>query len=339
MSLGNITNFRLDMSPGVPTPIIHASAGDVGRAFKANLYWNSVPYDIQGNRVTIRGTKPDRTVFEYDVDDFDRDDSWVEFTIKEQMAIVPGKVLCELREYYGDDQIGSANFILDVETAVYDPEAASESYIPSFETAIEEALENVADDIADLATAAAINDVRQYSDAASASATAAASSAAAAAVSEQNAFSGTPDGYSALVSTVNTLNNKMPISITGASPIKYIHIGQFTGINNRSQVNLTFATYGLGQWQNVPSVIYYGMQYYLNNTNAIARKIEISNDQLSGFIFGVVVDGSTADIYLKTARYWNTFLLDLLSYKNFTPNVYTLDSEPSGFTECPITDY
>lgn len=177
MAIGNSTRFTLDMVPGGMPPVIHVSAGDVGRKFSADLTYNGAPYDIQGNSITIRGTKPDNTVFEYDVDDFDVGENWVDFLIEEQMAIVSGTVRCELREYSGDDQIGSANFRMEVETAVYDPDAASESYIPSFETAIQEALENVADDIADLATAAAINDVKQYSDAASASATAAAGSA------------------------------------------------------------------------------------------------------------------------------------------------------------------
>ena len=187
MALGLYTTFTLDMVPGGAPPIIHVSAGDVGRKYTVNLTYNGVPYDIQGNVVKIRGTKPDRTVFEYPADDYEQDDSWVDFIIEEQMAIVPGQVICELREYLNDDQIGSANFVLDVETAVYDPEAASESYIPTVEAAIQEALENVADDIADLATAAAINDVKQYSDAASASATAAAGSATSAQTSAEDA--------------------------------------------------------------------------------------------------------------------------------------------------------
>lgn len=177
MALGLYTTFTLDMVPGGAPPIIHVSAEDVGRKYTVNLTYNGEPYDIQGNRLTIEGTKPDGTVFEYPVDDFEQNENWVEFLIKNQMAIVPGTVRCKLREYLNDDKIGSATFILDVDEYVYDPEAASESYIPSYETAIQEALENVADDIADLATAAAINDVKQYSDAASASATAAAGSA------------------------------------------------------------------------------------------------------------------------------------------------------------------
>lgn len=177
MSIGIRKTFNLDMVPGGAPPIIHVSAEDVGRPYRAVLLYNGEVYEVQGNRLTIAGTKPDGTVFEYPVDDFETDESYADFTIKAQMAIVPGMVRCKLREYLNDDQIGSATFILDVDEYVYDPEAASESYIPSYETAIQEALENVADDIADLATAAAINDVKQYSDAASASATAAAGSA------------------------------------------------------------------------------------------------------------------------------------------------------------------
>lgn len=202
MSIGIRKTFNLDMVPGGAPPIIHLSAEDVGRPYRANLLYDGEGYDLEDvTSVVIRGTKPDNTVFEYDLT-FDTEDSHVDFNIKEQMAIIAGQVLCEIRLFSGEDTIGSANFILDVETAVYDPEAASESYIPTYETAIQEALENVADDIADLATAAAINDVKQYSDAASESATAAAESAA-------EAFSGTPDGYSTLVSTVNSLNSNL----------------------------------------------------------------------------------------------------------------------------------
>ena len=150
MALGNITTFTLDMVPGGAPPILHASAGDVGRKFTANLLYNGEPYDIQGNRVTIRGTKPDRTVFEYNVDDFDRDDSWVDFLLTEQMAIVSGKVLCELREYLNDDQIGSANFILDVEQEAFDPDAASETEISTFTALYNDATEALADATATL---------------------------------------------------------------------------------------------------------------------------------------------------------------------------------------------
>lgn len=129
MSIGITTTFNLDMVPGGAPPIIHVSARDVGRPYRANLLYNGEVYEVQGNRITIRGTKPDKTVFEYDVDDFEQDESYADFTIKEQMAIVSGKVLCELREYLNDDQIGSANFILDVEQNCFDPDASSESDI------------------------------------------------------------------------------------------------------------------------------------------------------------------------------------------------------------------
>lgn len=150
MSIGIQKTFNLDMVPGGAPPIIHVSAGDVGRTFKANLLYNGEPYDIQGNVVTIRGTKPDGTVFDYPVDDFDADDSWVDFSLTEQMAIVSGKVLCELREYLNDDQIGSANFILDVEQEAFDPDAASETEISTFSELYNDATEALADATATL---------------------------------------------------------------------------------------------------------------------------------------------------------------------------------------------
>ena len=223
MALGLYTTFTLDMVPGGAPPIIHVSAEDIGRKYTVNLTYNGEVYEVQGNSLTIAGTKPDGTVFEYPVDDFEQGESLVDFLIEEQMAIVPGTVRCKLREYLNDDQIGSATFILDVDEYVYDPEAASESYIPSYETAIQEALENVADDIADLATAAAINDVKQYSDAASESATAAAESAA-------EAFSGTPEGYSTLVSAVTELNGNAKDSAVKMFPKE--GIASNTDLNN-----------------------------------------------------------------------------------------------------------
>lgn len=281
MSIGIKKTFNLDMVPGGAPPVIHVSAGDVGRPFRANLLYSGETYDLEDvTSVKIRGTKPDKTVFEYDLT-FDTEDSHVDFIIEEQMAIIAGPVLCEIRLFSGEDTIGSANFILDVETAVYDPEAASESYIPSFETAIEEALENVADDIADRATAAAINDVKQYADDAEAwatgsvdgtdvtstadqyhnnakyyseqageKATAAAGSATAAAASAAEAMSGTPDGYAALVSTVNTLtsnNDNFAVQafpkaqINDAVDLNEMYEGSGTSFTWRAWKSLAFA--------------------------------------------------------------------------------------------------
>lgn len=121
MSIGIRKTFNLDMVPGGAPPIIHVSAGDVGRPFRANLLYNGETYDLEDvTSVKIRGTKPDNTVFEYDLT-FDVDDSHVDFVIEEQMAIIAGQVLCEIRLFSGDDTIGSANFILDVEQNCFDP--------------------------------------------------------------------------------------------------------------------------------------------------------------------------------------------------------------------------
>lgn len=129
MSIGIQKTFNLDMVPGGAPPVIHVSAGDVGRPFRAVLLYNGETYDLEDvTSVKIRGTKPDKTVFEYALT-FDDEDSHVDFVIEEQMAIIAGQVLCEIRLFSGDDTIGSANFVLDVEQNCFDPDASSESDI------------------------------------------------------------------------------------------------------------------------------------------------------------------------------------------------------------------
>lgn len=129
MSIGIQKTFNLDMVPGGAPPVIHVSAGDVGRPFRAVLLYNGEVYTLEYvTSVKIRGTKPDNTVFEYALT-FDDEDSHVDFVIEEQMAIIAGQVLCEIRLFSGDDTIGSANFVLDVEQNCFDPDASSESDI------------------------------------------------------------------------------------------------------------------------------------------------------------------------------------------------------------------
>lgn len=140
MSIGIKKTFNLDMVPGGAPPVIHVSAGDVGRPFRANLLYSGEVYTLEYvTSVKIRGTKPDNTVFEYALT-FDSEDSHVDFVIEEQMAIIAGQVLCEIRLLSGEDTIGSANFVLDVETAVYNPDALSESVVPGIEDLIEQTI-------------------------------------------------------------------------------------------------------------------------------------------------------------------------------------------------------
>lgn len=126
MALNKTLSFDLELKPGGIPPIIHASQGDIGRMFKANIYWDgsAATSYISGATVNLRGRKPDKTVFDYSAT---LAGSMVTFETTEQMTIISGPVECELVFSNDGDVIASANFVLIVEESPYDPDALSES--------------------------------------------------------------------------------------------------------------------------------------------------------------------------------------------------------------------
>ena len=126
MALNKTLTFDLELKPGGIPPIIHASQGDVGRTFSANIYWDgsAATAYLASATVVLRGKKPDKTVFEYTAT---LAGSIVTFETTEQMTIIGGPVECELVFSQGDDVIASANFVLIVEDSPYNPDALSES--------------------------------------------------------------------------------------------------------------------------------------------------------------------------------------------------------------------
>lgn len=199
----------------VPT-VIHVSQYDVGRVISLTIL-NGVTQFIFGSGQTaiVNGRKPDKTVFSYDTS---ISNNIVSFTTTQQMLAVAGKVLTEIRIQDGNgNDIGTANFILDVENAPIDENAIySESDIPAIEQAAAnigqakaaasqaQAYRNEAQTAATNAAAAASSASTSATNAAASEANAS-NSAAAAAISEANAFSGTPEGYEELASTFNAL--------------------------------------------------------------------------------------------------------------------------------------
>lgn len=119
MPIGLLTTFTLDMVPGGPPPIIHASAGDVGRRFRARILFNGEAYELsEVADIDLVWTKPDGTGDTYGLN-FDEDGNVVDFVTMSTMTDVPGRVVCEFRLSKGSgtskNVIGSANFILEVE--------------------------------------------------------------------------------------------------------------------------------------------------------------------------------------------------------------------------------
>lgn len=126
MALNKTLSFDLELKPGGIPPIIHASQGDIGRMFKANIYWDgsAATSYVSGATVNLRGNKPDKTVFDYTAT---LAGSMVTFETTEQMTIISGPVECELVFSQDGDVIASANFLLIVEASPYDPNNLSES--------------------------------------------------------------------------------------------------------------------------------------------------------------------------------------------------------------------
>lgn len=56
--------FKLELSPGgCPDTVITASQGDIGRPYKANLFWDGEPWSAAGYDVALRGRKTDKITY------------------------------------------------------------------------------------------------------------------------------------------------------------------------------------------------------------------------------------------------------------------------------------
>lgn len=145
MALNKTMTFDLELKPGGIPPIVHASQGDIGRMFKANIYWDgsAATSYVSGATVNLRGRKPDKTVFDYSAT---LAGSTVTFETTEQMTIISGPVECELVFSNDGDIIASANFLLIVEASPYDPNAISESEVQGLNAMIQAATPEAVDD-------------------------------------------------------------------------------------------------------------------------------------------------------------------------------------------------
>lgn len=129
-------SFDLDLIPNGVAPIIHASQYDKGQTWIFNVFTESTPYNIPaGAGVTIQGTKPDRTGFQYSCS---YSGNTVTVTEMQQMTILPGDVPTEIRITKDDDIIGSKNFIIRVEpAALADDTKISDTDLALIEQAME----------------------------------------------------------------------------------------------------------------------------------------------------------------------------------------------------------
>ena len=181
---------KINMVPGGMPPIIHVSQYDAGsRDLTFELYSGATPWKApSGATVTIDGTKPDGKAFSVAVA---ASGSTVTATLTQQMAAAAGRAECQLTVTKGENVLGSANFILDVERAALPEDAdMSETDISSIETARTQTIAamETAQAAAETAQGEAATATKK-AQAAADSASAAASSKTAAATSATNAAS------------------------------------------------------------------------------------------------------------------------------------------------------
>ena len=131
---------KVDMVPGGMPPIIHVSQYDAGsRDLTFELYSGAMPWKVpSGATVTIDGTKPDRKAFSVTAT---ASGSTVTATVTQQMTAAAGRAECQLTVTSGENVLGSANFILDVERAAMSENAdMSATDIASVEAAKTQAI-------------------------------------------------------------------------------------------------------------------------------------------------------------------------------------------------------
>lgn len=130
--------YKLNLIPDNFPVFVRCSQYDAeSRTIEMTLYEGSALYTIpNGATVTVRGTKQDKTGFEYPCT---FSGSVVSFDIQAQMTIFAGKVPSEIRITSNGEILGSCNFYFLVESTPLDSSTViSESDLPLFEQVAQE---------------------------------------------------------------------------------------------------------------------------------------------------------------------------------------------------------
>ena len=133
----------LQYAPIGVNPVVHVSQFDVGRQFRLKIYDGAEAYSMpSGTTARIDGIKPDKKGFSYS-DAVSVNGNIVTVTTKQQMTIVSGTVVCEIRFINAGNTIGTLNFKMEVEPSpVNENTDISETDLPEiFELATEQMLE------------------------------------------------------------------------------------------------------------------------------------------------------------------------------------------------------
>lgn len=205
--------IKLNLIPGGILPRIKASQYDTGaRTLVFKLYNGAQEFTIPtDSTVSIRGTKSDRTGFQYECE---YSGSEVTAKITDQMTVSPGEVLAELVITNDGNRIATGNFIFENEEAALKEDVPiSHTDIPWIEH-IDDLVDLVEEDAQRAETAAdraedslgQIGDsVEQAASSASAAATSATNSANSAAQATSSATSASNSATAASTSEANAL--------------------------------------------------------------------------------------------------------------------------------------
>lgn len=204
--------IRLNLIPGGIEPVVHVSQYDAGRVIEFALYDGITTANIEsGTVIDVRGTKPDKKGFSYPCE---YAGNIITINTTRQMTAVDGSFDCELHLVKDTQEIGTANFILEVEpAALSDDTVISDSEIPAI---IEAARKNTLTDesvqtLVDSASAAAI------------SATDAASSASAAASSAENAANSASAANTSKTAAANSASSAAQSAEAASSYNRYAY--------------------------------------------------------------------------------------------------------------------
>ena len=135
--------IKLNLTPGKVAPVCYASQGDVGLAIRFLLFDGETAITLSGTEViTLAIKKADGSELEESVTN--TGSNYVDVITTADTCDTPGASLCELRFQDGGDDLGTGNFIMEVEADAYAganiEERTASGTIATFDTNLVEAL-------------------------------------------------------------------------------------------------------------------------------------------------------------------------------------------------------
>ena len=127
--------ITLNLIPkGIP-PVCHASQYDKGRVIRCNLVDGLQGYVLSGETAVLNVIKPDNNIVTEALT-ATTGNSYIDIITTEQMCAVAGKNECEIRLTKGEVEVGTLNFIMQVEADVTTGGIESETVIHDLKTTI-----------------------------------------------------------------------------------------------------------------------------------------------------------------------------------------------------------